>query len=119
MATAYFETRAVAKHIHMSAQKVRRVIDVVRGMDVSQALAHLGFMPQAASVPVAKLIRSAASNAEENSGWSADDLYVAEIWADEGPTQKRYRFAARGRFKPILKRSSHITVVLRDRGTEE
>ncbi len=119
MPTEYlYETRAIVKHVHMSSQKVRLVVDTVRGMGVPETLAHLKFMPQAAAVPVYKLIRSAAANAEENDGWSSEDLYVAEIWADEGPTQKRYHFAARGRFKPILKRSSHITVVLRDRTAE-
>jgi len=99
MATEYYyETRAVVKHIHMSPQKVRLVVDTVRGMSVSESLAHLKFMPQAAALPVYKLIRSAAANAEENDGWASEDLYVAEIWADKGPTQKRYRFAARSRF---------------------
>jgi len=111
----YYHTKAVAKYIRMSPQKVRRVVDVVRGMDVNEALAHLAFMPQAAAHPVAKLIRSAAANAEENDGWSSDDLYVADIRADDGPRQKRFRFGARGRIKPVIKRSTHITVVLRDR----
>ncbi len=115
METEYFEVRAVAKHIHMSPRKARRVVDVVRGMDVAEALDQLSFMPQAAAISVSKLIRSAAANAEENDGWSADELYVADIRADDGPRQKRYRFAARGRIKQILKRSTHITVVLRER----
>jgi len=107
-----FEVRAVARHVPMSAQKVRLVIDQVRGMNADQALDRLTFMPQAAAKPVYKLISSAIANAEENYGLARDDLYVAEIYADEGPTRRWRRFGARGRFKPILKRSSHITVIL-------
>jgi large subunit ribosomal protein L22 len=96
----------------MSAQKVRLVIDQVRGMDADGALDLLSFMPKAAAKPVYKLIRSAIANAEENFGFSRDDLYIAEIYANEGPTRRWRRFGARGRFKPLLKRSSHITVIL-------
>ncbi len=109
------EVRAVAKYIRMSPQKVRRVIDVVRGMDVNRALAQLRFMPQRAADPVSKAIQSAAANAEENLGLSRDDLYIATITADEAPTRRWRRFGARGRFKPIERRSSHITVVLKER----
>ncbi|MDQ4075302.1 MAG: 50S ribosomal protein L22 [Chloroflexota bacterium] len=109
------EVRAVAKYIRMSPQKVRRVIDVVRGMDVNEALAHLKFMPQRAAVPVRKVIASAAANAEENLGLNREDMYVAEIMADKAPTRRWRRFGARGRFKPIERRSSHITVVLKER----
>jgi large subunit ribosomal protein L22 len=109
------KVRAVAKYIDISAQKVRLVIDVVRGMDVTEALARLEFMPQRAAGPVRKVIASAAANAEENLGLNRDDLYVAEITADEAPTRKWRRFGARGRFKPILRRNSHITVALKER----
>jgi large subunit ribosomal protein L22 len=107
-----FEVRAVAKYIRMSAQKVRLVADLVRGMDVQEALNVLQFTPKAAAYEVRKVVRSAAANAEENLGISADELYIAEITADEGPTLKRGRPGARGRYKPLLKRSAHITVVL-------
>ncbi len=111
------EVRAQAKHIPMSARKVRRVIDQVRGMDVVGALEVLRLMPHAAARPVEKLIRSAVANAEENIGLSRDNLYIAQIVADEGPGVApgqgwRPRFAARGRYRPIRRRSSHITVVL-------
>jgi large subunit ribosomal protein L22 len=109
------EVRAVAKYIGMSPQKVRRVINVVRGMSVPEALAHLKFMPQRAATPVRKVIASAAANAEENLGLNRDDMYVATITADEAPTRRWRRFGARGRFKPIERLSSHITVVLRER----
>ncbi len=111
------EVRAQAKHIPMSAQKVRLVVNEVRGMDVEQALEALRFMPQAAAGPIAKLIGSAAANAEENIGLARGDLYVAQIFADEGPgvmpgKGRRPRFGGRGRYRPIRKRSCHITVVL-------
>jgi large subunit ribosomal protein L22 len=110
------EARAVAKYIRMSAHKVRLVVDLVRGRDVEEALTILRFTPKAAAKVVAKAIASAAANAEEAHGLSANELYVARITADEGPTLKRGRAGARGRFKPILKRSSHITVVLAEKG---
>ena len=110
------EVRAVSKYIRMSPQKVRLVVDLVRGMDVQQALALLRFTPRAAAKEVAKTIASAAANAEENLGLSIDDLYVARIASDAGPTLRRGRPGARGRLKPILKRSAHITVVLSEKG---
>jgi large subunit ribosomal protein L22 len=107
-----FEVRAVVRYVPMSAQKVRLVIDQVRGMHADEALDQLSFMPQAAAKPVFKVIHSAIANAEENLGLARGDLYVAEIYADEGPTRRWRRFGARGRFKPLLRRSSHITVIL-------
>lgn len=109
------DIRAQLKFLSISAQKVRLVIDVVRGKDANTALEVLRFMPQRAAQPVSKLLASAVANAEENFGVSRDDLYVEKIFADEGPTRKWRRFGARGRFKPILRRSSHVTVVLRER----
>jgi len=98
----------------MSPQKVRLVIDQVRAMNATEALALLKFMPQRAAKPVYKVISSAVSNAEENLGMSREDLYIAKIFADGGPTRRWRRFGARGRFKPILKRTSHITVALKE-----
>lgn len=109
------EVRAVAKYIRKSSRKVRLVVDLVRGKQVQEALQILDLTLKAASDPVAKVIRSAAANADENLGISIDDLYIARIAADEGPTLKRGRPGARGRFKPLLKRSTHITVVLAER----
>ncbi len=109
------DIRAQLKFLSISAQKVRLVIDVVRGKDASTALEVLRFMPQRAAHPVSKLLASAVANAEENFGVSRDDLYVEKIFADEAPTRKWRRFGARGRLKPILRRSSHVTVVLRER----
>jgi len=111
-----FEYRAQVKHVAMSPQKVRRVVDVVRGMDADHALDVLRFMPQRAARTVAKLINSAIANAEENFGADRGDLFISEIYADDGPRHRLApyggRFGGRGRFKPIIKRSAHITVVL-------
>lgn len=112
------EIRAVSKYVRMSPQKVRLVVNQVRGKGVDEALTMLKFMPQAAAKPVYKTIRSAIANAEENEGLSREDLYIARITADGGPTRRWRRFGARGRFKPIRKRSAHITVVLKEREIE-
>jgi large subunit ribosomal protein L22 len=114
------EVMARAKHVPIPARKVRRVIDQVRGLDAGEALEILYFLPHAAARPVAKLIHSALANAEENFGIPREDLYVAHIVADEGPGVMpgkgwRRRFGGRGRWRPIRKRSSHITVVLEER----
>jgi len=106
------EVKAVAKYVRMSSRKVKLVVDMVRGKRVNEALTVLKHSSKSAAGPVAKVIKSAAANAEENYGLSSDELYVAQVYADEGPTLKRGRIGARGRFKPILKRSTHITVVL-------
>ncbi len=109
------DIRAHLRFLPVSAQKVRLVIDLVRGKDANSALEMLRFVPNRAALPVRKLLTSAVANAEENFGVSRDDLYVAKITADEAPTRKWRRFGARGRFKPLLRRSSHITVVLQER----
>jgi large subunit ribosomal protein L22 len=109
------DIRAHARYIPHSPQKVRLVLDLVRGKDVQEALVELKFMPQAAAHPVSKVVASAMANAEENFGVSRDDLYIYKVYADEAPTRKWRRFGARGRFKPWLRRSSHITVILRER----
>jgi len=106
------ETKAVIKYVHISPQKVRRVADMVRGRGVNEALTYLKFLPQGAARVVAKAIKSAAANAEDVHGLSADELYIARIMADDGPRFKRWRAGPRGRAKPILKRSAHITVVV-------
>jgi len=109
---------AQARYIPFSAQKVRLVVDEVRGKDVTEALTMLKFIPNSAAHPVSKVVTSAMANGEENFGVSRDDLYIYRIFADEAPTRKWRRFGARGRFKPWLRRSSHITVILRERKTE-
>ncbi|MGH2521563.1 MAG: 50S ribosomal protein L22 [Anaerolineales bacterium] len=109
------EVRAQAKYVGMSAQKVRLVVDLVRGRQADEALTLLKFMPNAAARQVAKVLRTAIANAEENFGLDRDELVVFQAFADEGPTRKWRRFGARGRFKPILRRSAHITIVLKER----
>jgi large subunit ribosomal protein L22 len=106
---------AQARYIPISAQKLRRVVDVVRGKNAVDALTILNFMPQNTAEPVTKVLASAVANGEENFGVSRDDMYVYRIFADEAPTRKWRRFGARGRFKPWLRRGSHITVILRER----
>jgi len=108
------EIRAHTSYVPHSAQKVRNVIDLVRGKPVQEALTILKFTKKAAADPIYKVVSSAMSNAEENFGVSRDDLVVYRIYANEAPTRKWRRFGARGRFKPWLRRSSHITVVLRE-----
>jgi large subunit ribosomal protein L22 len=110
------DIHAQLRFLPLSAQKVRLVVDMVRGKDAVEALETLRFVQKRAALPVRKLLASAVSNAEENFGISRDDLYVAKIFADEAPTRRWRRFGARGRFKPILRRTSHVTVVLRERG---
>ena len=112
MATDY---RASAKNIPISAQKVRLVVDMIRGKDVTQALDTLQFVQNRSATPVQKVVRSAMINAEENFGISRSSLYIHKIFADEGRTRKWRRFGARGRFKPWLRRSAHITVILREK----
>ena len=109
------DIRAQLRYLTISAQKVRLVVDMVRGKNAVQAMELLRFAPQNAALPVGKLLASAVANAEENFGVSREDLFVAKIFADEAPTRKWRRFGARGRFKPVLRRSSHVTIVLRER----
>lgn len=105
--------KAIAKYIRISPRKVRIVINLIRGKQVDEALAILQFTPKAASPVVAKVLNSAIANAENNPPYlNRDNLYVAEIYADQGPTLKRFMPRAKGSASSILKRSSHITVIL-------
>ena len=103
---------AVAKHVRISPYKVRIVLDIIRGKSYREAVAILENTPKAASDPVRKVLMSAAANAENNLGMSKDNLFVAECYADQGPTLKRVQPVSKGRAYRILKRTSHITVVL-------
>lgn len=115
--TDYYDDdiRAVVRRVPISPQKVRLVIDLIRGKGAQEAIEILRFVPNKAAVPVSKLIASAVANADENFGLHPEDLYIHRIFADDGPHRRWRRFGARGRFKPIIRRSSHITVVLRER----
>ncbi|MBS1412404.1 MAG: 50S ribosomal protein L22 [Christensenellaceae bacterium] len=103
---------ATVKYVRISSRKVRIVINLIRGKKVDEALAILRFTPKSASPVVEKLLNSAIANAEHNMGLSRDTLYVAEIFANQGPSLKRFMPRAKGSASPILKRTSHITVIL-------
>ena len=103
---------ASAKYVRIAPDKVRAVLALIRGKSVMEAMAILQATPKAASEPVFKVLNSAAANAEHNQDMSINDLYVAETYADPGPTLKRFQPVSKGRAHHILKRTSHITVIL-------
>jgi len=109
------EVRAVAKDTGLSPQKVRLLVDMVRGKRVDEALTLLKFAPSPLAQVVAKVVKSAAANAENNFQMTPSDLKIVNIFADEARSLKRYRPRARGRVGRILKRSSHITVIVAER----
>ena len=109
------EAKAVAKYVRMSPIKLKPVTDLVRGKDLNEALNILKFTPGKGSQIVEKVVKSAAANAENNFDMNPDDLYVAEIYANQGPTLKRIRPAAKGSAVRIRKRTSHITIVLKEK----
>jgi large subunit ribosomal protein L22 len=109
------EVRASARGLPISPQKIRLVCDVIRGKDAEQAMTILRFMPQKGAAFVNKLIASAVANAENNFQLNAEDLFVKTIFADQGLTLKRMKAGARGRYKPRVKRTSHVTVILDER----
>jgi large subunit ribosomal protein L22 len=109
------DAKAELKYCSVSPQKMRLVIDLVRGMNAEEAISRLRFTNKKAAEPVSKLIASAMANAENNFGMNRESLFVSEITADAAPLRKWRRFGARGRFKPILRRSSHVKVVLREK----
>jgi large subunit ribosomal protein L22 len=117
--TEFPSATAKARHIGISATKARRVINLVRGKSVEEALDILRWAPQQASDPVAKVIASAAANAQNNDGLDPATLVVATITADEGPTAKRIRPRAQGRAYRIRKRTSHITVIVESRPSKK
>ena len=117
--TEYPSAVAKARFVRVSATKARRVIDLVRGKSVEDALNILRWAPQSASEPVAKVIASAAANAQNNEGLDPSTLVVATVYADEGPTAKRIRPRAQGRAFRIRKRTSHITVIVESRPSRQ
>ena len=118
-ATEYPSAVAKARFVRVSPSKARRVIDLVRGKSVAEALDILRWAPQAASEPVAKVIASAAANAQNNNGLDPSTLVVATVYADDGPTAKRIRPRAQGRAFRIRRRTSHITVVVESRPSKD
>ncbi|MCL1790137.1 MAG: 50S ribosomal protein L22 [Peptococcaceae bacterium] len=109
------ETRAVTKYVRVSPRKARRVADLIRGKRVNEALAILRAVPQMSKEPVVKTLKSAIANAENNNDAVAEDLFVTNIFIDQGPTLKRIKPRAQGRADRINKRTSHITVLVGDK----
>ncbi len=109
------EAKAVAKYVRMSPIKLKPVADLVRGKDLQEALTILKFTPGKGAEIFEKVVKSAAANAEENHKMNPDNLYVAEIYANQGPTMKRWRAGSQGRASIILKRTSHVGVTLREK----
>ena len=114
-ANADKRAKAVARYIRISPSKVRIVLNVIRGKDYAEAVAILKNMPNSATEYVVKVLESAGANAENNLGLNKNDLYVAETFVDGGPTLKRFQPVSKGRAHSILKRTSHITVILDER----
>ena len=109
------EAKAQSKMVRISSRKVKLVIDLIRGKAVGEAIAILKLTPKAASPVVEKLVMSAVANAEHNYNMDVESLFVKEIYVGEGPTLKRFRPRAQGRATQILKRTSHITVVVAEK----
>ena len=109
------EASATLKYARISSRKVKIVADLIRGKDVNEALSIVKFTPKASSEIIEKLLKSAIANAENNHNMNTNKLYVAEIFANQGPTLKRIRPAAKGSAVRIRKRTSHITIKLRER----
>lgn len=109
------EAKAIARHIRISPRKVNVVIDLIRGKKVGEALAILKHTPKAASEILEKVLNSAVANAENNHNMNVDNLYISEAYANQGSTLKRFRPRAQGRGVRILKRTSHITLVVKEK----
>ncbi|HAH97594.1 MAG TPA: 50S ribosomal protein L22 [Firmicutes bacterium] len=109
------ESKASARFVRIAPRKVRQVIDLIRGKSLAEAISTLDFAPKAAASVISKVVKSAAANAETNHQMNRDALYVAQAFVDQGPTLKRFMPRAQGRAAMIRKRTSHITVVLKQR----
>jgi len=110
------EVRATAKDVGVSPRKIRLILERLPGLTVDQALALLRYMPSPHARSVSKVVLSAAANAENNFDLDIDNMVIKSAYAGDGRTMKRYRPRSRGRVSPILKRSSHITIILDERG---
>lgn len=113
------EARAIARNLRVSSRKAKLVVDLIRGKSLGEALSILALTPNKAARMTDKVVRSAMANAENNHGMDPEKLYVYRIYADQGPTMKRYKAGPQGRAFPIRKRTSHITVILREQEDEE
>lgn len=109
------EAKAIARHIRIAPRKIRVVIDLIRGKNIGEAYAILKFTPKVGAEVLLKVLQSAIANAENNNDMNSDKLYVAAAYVDQGPTLKRIHPRSRGQAFKILKRSSHVTVVVKER----
>jgi large subunit ribosomal protein L22 len=109
------EAKAIAKYVRMSSMKVGVVLDLIRGKNVNEAFAILKYTPKDSAEVISKVLKSAVANAENNLNLEVSNLYVAEAYACAGPTLKRFRPHAQGRAFRIKKRTSHITLVVKER----
>ncbi len=109
------EAKAIARYVRIAPRKAQVVVDLVRGKKVDEALAILKYTPKAGAPIVEKVLKSAIANAENNYGMDVDSLYISEIYANQGPTMRRYRPRAQGRATTIRKRTSHIGVVVKEK----
>lgn len=109
------EAKAIARHIRIAPRKIRIVVDLIRGKNVGEAFAILKYTPKVGAEVVEKVLKSAIANAEHNYDLNADALYVAEVFVDQGPTLKRIHPRSRGQAFKILKRTSHVTLVVKER----
>ena len=109
------EAKAIARHIRIAPRKVRVVIDLIRGKNIGEAYAILKYTPKVGAEVLLKVLQSAIANAENNNDMNSDKLYVAAAYVDQGPTLKRIHPRSRGQAFKILKRSSHVTVVVKER----
>lgn len=109
------EARAIAKYVRMSPQKVRVVLNLIKGKSVKEASAILQYTPREAAVVINKVLKSAVANAENNNALDTDKLYVSEAYVGQGPTLKRFRPMDHGKAFKILKKTSHITVVVKEK----
>ena len=109
------EAKALAKYVRMSPIKLQPVVALIRGKDLEEALKILKFTPGRGAELIEKVVMSAQANAENNHSMNPDNLFVAEVYAHKGPTMKRWRAGSKGRAFPILKRTSHIGVTLREK----
>ncbi len=109
------EARAIAKYIRISPRKMKPITDLVRGKNANEAIAILKFTPRKGASILKKVIESAMANAENNHGMDGESLFVSEVYANQGPTMKRWKAGSMGRANPILRRTSHIGVVLKEK----
>jgi large subunit ribosomal protein L22 len=109
------EAKAIARYIRIAPRKIRIVIDLIRGKQIGEAFAILKYTPKVASEVIEKVLKSAVANAEHNYNMDVDNLYVAAAYVDQGPTLKRIHPRSRGQAFSILKRSSHVTVVVKEK----